>query len=236
MPGRGHLLPREHRLPDAGQHLLGRARGAPAQAATDLYGAAAATSVNEAWTAVGVAAPPVWTAITTLNNVAGARNSNTNLSYVTSTCATAMRFALAGGTGDADLYVKFGSAPTTTSYDCMSAGATNDESCTLNPAKQGTYYVLIRGYSAFSGATFTVSSGNQSQVSLHPSRRRGRQFLAVAPVSFWPGRTGGRRGASQVLRLASAPGGRPGKPGRSPSQAHRSTGGTCRVIPRGAHA
>ena len=34
------------------------ARGATAQAATDLYGAAAAAAVNEAWTAVGVAALP----------------------------------------------------------------------------------------------------------------------------------------------------------------------------------
>ncbi|WP_304984926.1 M4 family metallopeptidase [Corallococcus sp. CA047B] len=135
------------------------ARAATAQAASDLYGASAVASVNEAWSAVGVAAPPTWTVITTLSNVAGSRNGSTNLNYVTPTNATAMRFALSGGTGDADLYVKFGSAPTTTSYDCRSAGASNDESCTLNPAKQGTYYVLIRGYSAFSGATFQVSSG-----------------------------------------------------------------------------
>ncbi|QAT82406.1 bacillolysin [Corallococcus coralloides] len=135
------------------------ARGATAQAAADLYGASAVTSVNEAWSAVGVAAPPVWTTVTTLTNVSGARNSNTNLSYAKPSGATAMRFALAGGTGDADLYVKFGSAPTTSSYDCRSAGASNDETCTINGAQSGTYYVLIRGYSAFSGATFTVSSG-----------------------------------------------------------------------------
>nr|WP_242544954.1 M4 family metallopeptidase [Corallococcus sp. NCSPR001] len=135
------------------------ARGATAQAAQDLYGASAVTSVNEAWSAVGVAAPPVWTTLATLTNVSGARNSNTHLSYVKPSGATAMRFALAGGTGDADLYVKFGSAPTTTSYDCRSAGASSDETCTLNGAQSGTYYVLIRGYSAFSGATFTVSSG-----------------------------------------------------------------------------
>ena len=71
----------------------------------------------------------------------------------------AMRFTLAGGTGDADLYVKYGSAPTTASYDCRSAGATSDEGCTINGAKQGTYYVLIKAYTAFSGVTYTVSSG-----------------------------------------------------------------------------
>jgi vibriolysin len=135
------------------------ARGATAQAATDLYGAAAADAVNAAWTAVGVGAPPTFTVISSLSNVSGARSSNTNYSHVTPAGATAMRFALSGGTGDADMYVKFGSAPTTTSYDCMSAGATNTETCTITGAKQGTYYVLIKGYTAYSGATYTVSSG-----------------------------------------------------------------------------
>ncbi|MBZ4377398.1 M4 family metallopeptidase [Corallococcus sp. AS-1-6] len=135
------------------------ARGATVQAAADLYGSSAVTSVNEAWTAVGVAAPPSWTTLATLTNVSGARSSNTNLSYVKPSGATAMRFQLSGGTGDADLYVKFGSAPTTSTYDCRSAGASSDESCTINAAQSGTYYVLIRGYTAFSGATFTVSSG-----------------------------------------------------------------------------
>ncbi|MBZ4421417.1 M4 family metallopeptidase [Myxococcus sp. RHSTA-1-4] len=135
------------------------ARGATAKAAADLYGSAAVTSVNEAWTAVGVAAPPTWTVISTVNNLSGARGSNTNYSYVTPAGATAMKFQLAGGTGDADLYVKFGSAPTTASYDCRSAGADSNESCTITGAKQGTYYVLIRGYTAYSGVTWTVSSG-----------------------------------------------------------------------------
>jgi bacillolysin len=136
------------------------ARGATAQAATDLYGAAAATSVNEAWTAVGVGAPPTWAVISTVSNLSGAKSSSKSYSYVTPAGATAMKFQTAGGTGDADLYVKFGSAPTTSSYDCRSAGATADESCTINGAKQGTYYVLIKGYTAYSGVTYTVSSGN----------------------------------------------------------------------------
>ncbi len=94
------------------------ARNATAQAAADLYGSAAATAVNEAWTAVGVGAPPIWTAFDTKTNLSGAKSSSTNFSYVTPTGATAMKFEMSGGTGDADLYVKFGSAPTTTSYDC----------------------------------------------------------------------------------------------------------------------
>jgi vibriolysin len=137
------------------------AREATVKAAADLYGAgsAAVTSVNEGWNAVGVPVPPTWTVISTTSNVSGATGSKTNFSYVTPAGATAMRFATTGGTGDLDMYVKFGSAPTTSSYDCMSAGATSAESCTIMGAKQGTYYVLFDGYSAYSGVTYTVSSG-----------------------------------------------------------------------------
>ena len=55
-----------------------------------------------------------------------------------------------GGTGDADLYVKLGSAPTTTSYDCRSNGGTNEETCTVSGT--GTFYVMVLGYSTFSSA------------------------------------------------------------------------------------
>ena len=49
---------------------FGDARGATAQAATDLYGATAAAAVNAAWTAVGVAAPPTYTVISLVNRSA----------------------------------------------------------------------------------------------------------------------------------------------------------------------
>jgi vibriolysin len=135
------------------------ARGATAQAATDLYGATAASAINAAWTAVGVAPPPTFTVIDSKTNLSAPKASSLNYSYVTPAGATAMKFETIGGTGDADLYVRFGSAPTTTTYDCRSAGATSTEGCTINGAKQGTYYVMIKAYTAFSGVTYKVSSG-----------------------------------------------------------------------------
>ncbi|WP_257454053.1 M4 family metallopeptidase [Archangium lipolyticum] len=137
---------------------FGDARNATAKAAADLYGSAAVTSVNEAWSAVGVTPAPVFTTLATQSNLSGARSSSTNFSYVTPAGATAIKFEMSGGSGDADLYVKFGSAPTTTSYDCRPYASGNNETCTFNPAKQGTYYVMIRGYSAYSGVTLKVSS------------------------------------------------------------------------------
>jgi hypothetical protein len=66
-------------------------------------------------------------------------------------------FAMSGGTGDADLYTKFGSAPTTTTFDGRSWGSTNTESITVNAPAAGTYYVLVDGYAAASGASLVAT-------------------------------------------------------------------------------
>jgi len=57
------------------------------------------------------------------------------------------------GTGNADLYVKYGSAPTLTSYDCRSYKAGNNELCTWSNPKPGTYYVLVHARAAVTGLT-----------------------------------------------------------------------------------
>ncbi len=71
--------------------------------------------------------------------------------------ATDLNFVMAGGTGDADLYVKFGSAPTTSSYDCRPYKGGNAESCPIATAQAGTYHVKVIGYSAFTGVNLTGS-------------------------------------------------------------------------------
>jgi vibriolysin len=73
--------------------------------------------------------------------------------------ATGLKFVTSGGTGDADLYVKFGSQPTTTSYDCKSEGSTTAETCNITTAQAGTYYVTIHAYSTYSGMSLTGSYG-----------------------------------------------------------------------------
>ncbi|MFC3552053.1 M20/M25/M40 family metallo-hydrolase [Lysobacter cavernae] len=68
-----------------------------------------------------------------------------------------LKFVTNGGSGDVDLYVKYGAPPTTTSYDCKSEGSSNAETCNMASAQAGTYYVMLRGYSAFSGVSLTGS-------------------------------------------------------------------------------
>lgn len=55
------------------------------------------------------------------------------------------------GTGDADLYVRFGAAPTQTEYACRPYRSDSNESCELSvPTGQDRVYLMIRGYTAAS--------------------------------------------------------------------------------------
>lgn len=86
-------------------------------------------------------------------------SSSTELSYTLDVPAgaTNLSFDMVGGTGDADLYVKFGSAPTSSSYDCRPYKGGNTESCPITTAQEGTYFVKVVAYSAFSGVNLTAS-------------------------------------------------------------------------------
>ena len=66
---------------------------------------------------------------------------------------TSLSFSISGGTGDADLYVRFGTAPTTTTYDCRPYRNGNTETCTITNIRAGTYHVNVRAYSAYSNVT-----------------------------------------------------------------------------------
>jgi len=68
-----------------------------------------------------------------------------------------LRVAMTGGTGDADLYLRYGAQPTTTVYDCRPFLSGNNETCTVANPQAGTYHVLVNAYSTFSGATLTAT-------------------------------------------------------------------------------
>jgi len=70
--------------------------------------------------------------------------------------ATNISFNISGGSGDADLYVRFGAAPTDTTYDCRPYRNGNNETCT-GSSSGGTYYIRVKAYTTFSGVTLTGS-------------------------------------------------------------------------------
>jgi len=77
--------------------------------------------------------------------------------------ASDLSIVTSGGSGDADLYVRFGTQPTTSSYDCRPYRNGNNETCSFANPSAGTYHVMIRGYSAYSSVSlvgsYQVSSG-----------------------------------------------------------------------------
>ncbi|NTS78531.1 pre-peptidase C-terminal domain-containing protein [Catenovulum sp. SM1970] len=100
-------------------------------------------------------------------NLSGSRGSSTYFELDVPANASNLSFAISGGSGDADLYVKFGSKPSSSSYDCRPYRNGNSESCDITPVQAGTYHVMLQGYSSFSGLTllgqYTAGSGNNNQ-------------------------------------------------------------------------
>ena len=68
-----------------------------------------------------------------------------------------LKVRISGGTGDADLYVRFGSRPTTSSWACRPYLTGNNETCTLSNTSAGDYYVMLRGYTTYSGVSLVAS-------------------------------------------------------------------------------
>jgi hypothetical protein len=72
--------------------------------------------------------------------------------------ATNLTFQISGGSGDADLFAKFGVEPTPyVDFDCVSVLVGNDDSCTIASPAAGTWYVSVYAYQSFSGVTLTAS-------------------------------------------------------------------------------
>ncbi|QSQ24353.1 M4 family metallopeptidase [Pyxidicoccus parkwayensis] len=132
------------------------------QAAQQLgYDPATVDAVSAAWQAVGVGVsipPPTPIPLTNgvaVTGLAGSMGGSTYYKLTVPPNQTSLVFTTSGGTGDVDLYVKFGSVPTTSSYDCRPFVSGNNETCTINNPAAGDWYVMLDGYSAYSGVSLT---------------------------------------------------------------------------------
>jgi hypothetical protein len=103
--------------------------------------------------------PPVYgTNLDSQTNLSASSGAQTQYGPYDATGFDAIRVMLSGGTGDADLYVRFGSAPTKQQYDCSSAGASSNEICEINPSQDGLYYVMVHAWSNYSGVSYSVDA------------------------------------------------------------------------------
>lgn len=140
------------------------ARNATAQAAADLYGGTSSAEYNavqKCWDAVG--APGGAVQVTTLSNgqtVSNLSASTGNWLYFKITVPsgqTQLKVVTSGGSGDADLYVKRGALPSTSSYDGKSEGSTTAETVTISNPAAGDFYIGLYAYSSYSGVSLTAT-------------------------------------------------------------------------------
>jgi hypothetical protein len=92
-----------------------------------------------------------------VSGISGAQGSQQFWTMSVPSGASNLQFQTSGGTGDADLYVRFGSAPTTATYDCGPVTSDNSEICSFPLPAAGTWHVMVDGYASYSGMTLVGS-------------------------------------------------------------------------------
>ncbi len=90
-------------------------------------------------------------------DLAGKAGSELFFSIEVPSGAKTLTIKMSGGTGDADLYVRKGELPTTSEYDYRPYRTGNNEEVVITKFTAGTWYIMIRGYQAFSGITLVAT-------------------------------------------------------------------------------
>ncbi|MEW6363346.1 MAG: C1 family peptidase [Acidobacteriota bacterium] len=100
-----------------------------------------------------------------VSNISGSSGSWNHYKIAVPASQSQLKVVTSGGSGDADLYVKRGSSPTTSSYDYKSEGSTTAETITISNPASGDWYIGIYGYTSYSGcsltATYTAPASNK---------------------------------------------------------------------------
>lgn len=123
--------------------------------ATDSDGASDTMSVA---ISVGPVPLTIGQPITGLSSGIGAQTFFVLTLTETVPATTLLRIRIAGGTGDADMYVRHGSKPTTSTYDCRPYLVTPEEVCEFTTPASGQWYVMLDAFSAFSGITLVAET------------------------------------------------------------------------------
>lgn len=93
----------------------------------------------------------------------------------------AISFNTWGGTGDLDIYVKQGSAPTTSNATCQSTGTTSTEVCKVSNPAAGTWYVLAVSDSATSNVSISAAYAGSCSGTLEVGALTGTGAQAILP-------------------------------------------------------
>jgi hypothetical protein len=120
--------------------------------------------VHKAWDAVAVPGTPGGGGtVTVLTNgvaqtsLSGSTGTWKHFKITVPASQTKLEIVMSGGTGDADMYVKRGAQPTSSSYDYRPYLNGNNETVTVNNPVAGDWYISIYAYSTYSGVSLKAT-------------------------------------------------------------------------------
>lgn len=92
-----------------------------------------------------------------LSNLSGTSGNWNRYTWDIPAGVSTMTVQIAGGSGDADLYMRLGAQPSTSAWDCRPYKSGNNEVCTIDNPSSGTWHIGIRAYSTYNGVTMNYS-------------------------------------------------------------------------------
>jgi len=92
-----------------------------------------------------------------INNISVPEGGARYYRVVVPTDGVDLTIQASGGTGDMDMYVRYGEVASTDEYDCRPYREGNNETCSFMLPVAGTYYVTLSGYTEASGISLKAS-------------------------------------------------------------------------------
>jgi len=94
-------------------------------------------------------------------NLSGSTGSQQYFSIDVTAGFSLLYISTYGGSGDVDLYVRYGELPTLTTFDCQPGLAGNNENCTFENPQAGTWYIMLDSHSTYSDTTLIAKYYHQ---------------------------------------------------------------------------
>lgn len=122
--------------------------------------------------------------------------------------ATSLTVQMNGGSGDADLYVRFGAEPTFSVYDCRPFRNGNNETCQFDNPSEGRWYVMVHAYTPYSGATLsaTVETGSNPPAGEFTPISPSGTINTNQPAFTWTAKSTVTNGETYAVRARDAAG------------------------------
>jgi hypothetical protein len=109
------------------------------------------------WASAVSGAPIALTNGVPVTGLSGTAGSETFYAIVVPASQDDLEIKISGGIGDCDLYVRRGALPTFTTYDYRPYKVGNNETVTVASPAAGTWYIMLRGYTVYSGVTLVAT-------------------------------------------------------------------------------